>query len=1741
MGALSRLAARPKALASGAAIAVVGGALLALAVAHPGYPLSDVDLTTKDVWVTNSEKALGGRLNRQIDELTGAVNAASGDLDVLQDGETAFIHDRSGGTLSKVDPAYLEFGDEVTVPKGAQVSYGTNVLGILRPDDGALWTVGTQANLSFDAAKDRPLLKLGQGAAAVVAENGTVFAVSPVKGLLYTVTPGSAPVSTKIPKLGGDAEVQISAVGDVPVVLDAGGKRVIRADGSSVKLSGTPLKLQQASAEADAALVATSDRLLSVPLDGDAKPTTIGTPRSTATTDANRIAAPVRLAGCVHGAWARAGSYLLACDGQAAQDFDIPDASRSAQLVFRVNRDVIVLNDTNSGDVWVPKQTLRLVDNWDEVTPPDDTDAPEGDEKSATQSFEDTLAERTDVNRPPIARDDAFGVRPGSTTILPVLDNDTDPDGDVLTITNVTDGWAALGTLDEIDGSRALQFTPNEGASGAFSFRYTVDDGRPGGVAQANVQVQIVPPEVNNPPVAQRQASVAVEQGQSIGYNVLADWIDPDGDGLFLDNAQARGGDAVRFSADGTVTFRNTSQQAGEKQVDFTVSDGAATASGTLTIDVKPAGQLKPVGTPDFYQTFVGERSSFAPLENDSSPSGAPLKLVSIEPLTDGIQAGANTDLGTIDVTSPGPGAYYLQYTLAAGPVTSIGLIRVDVREAPEKPLPPIAVKDTVYLRGAETGTLKPLNNDVSPSGRVIGVQSVEIPDDQSFLSVEIVSNTELRVTSSQVLKTPAEFRYTISDGLGSSTATVAVLPVQPLVNHQAPIAVDDQATVRAGDVASVDVLANDSHPDGVPLRLRPDLVEPPTEGLAFVSGGRVRFQAPDAPGTYSVVYTVGDDYGQEATARVTFTVTADSAKGDRAPVPQPIVARVFAGSDVTIQVPLDGIDPDGDSTQLVGFPVAPANGLIKHDASAFTYTAFPDKPGTDFFTYEVVDSYGVSATGTIKIGVLPRPTQAMQPVAVNDETAMRPGRTATVPVLANDSDPNGYTLTVSDKLTVPAGVEAEVVSGQVQVTAPEKEQAFVVGYTIINGHGGVDTATLAVTVTKDAPLQPPTAVDHVIDQKDLGDDGTLVVDARAGATNPGGALKDLAVAATGPNRAAATVLDDGTVRVKAGAKRTAIAYTLTNAIDDLTATAFLIVPPAPKAGFDLPCKIRPDLAKQIVRVDETKTYKVTDLVVCPSGRDPVLTGAKNVSATRSSGASPYVDAATLRFTPEKGYRGPATLSFEVTDGASAADPKGNTTTLSLSITVGDPGFKDKAPTFSSPSLRVEAGTTLDFDLHTATAHENPQVVQDTTFTDLAGGTAQVQPSLGGSVLQLTAPRKAKIGSIARITFTLVYDDFRVKGSVLATVVSSTLPLPRTIDDHDFVARGKSATIAVTSNDTNPFADEPLTVVDAKLENPNSGARVTHTASTVTITAGASFIGDAVVVYTVQDATDDSTRQVTGRATATIWDRPEAPARPTATADDGSATVVHQGSLQTNGTAITGYTVRSSAGQSRDCAAGAQCVFTGLQNGTSYSFTVVAHAVVPGSSIATDSSASTASVGVTPYGVPAVPTGVTMSNSGYAPSTVSIKWGASSSSGGGTVRYEWQINGSGGTTGGTSGSRGGQGAGSYSGQVRACNTGDKCSDWAASGAPTVVQNEPPPPPLPNATTRTTCGIHVANFNAYNNDCVSIAAGTRIQFQCRGQQNGKQYALSTITGYGEQLMILQDDTDYPAAYRSGHNC
>ncbi|QNO38137.1 tandem-95 repeat protein [Protaetiibacter sp. SSC-01] len=1670
--------ARRKTVATVTAISLVAGTTLTVAALHPGFPVTDVELTSRDVWVTNGELLRGGRLNKQIDELNASVTASSPDFDVLQDGDSLFLVDPDNSRLESVDAASTAVTSSVDLPPDAEVSYGGEVIAVV--SRGQLWALPAVGDLRLDVVSQPPLLELGDGGHAVVTGAGEIVAVSIEERKLYRIpTLADVPVESDFPRIG---DFELAAIGDRVVALDHSTNQLVLDDGTVRELGDAKaLRLQQSGPASDSAVLATGSGLLRVNL-GSGDVETIDAQVPNAASDTDDVAAPVNQEGCAHGAWAHAQRYVFACAGADAAIYDIEQPTQGDRLEFRVNRSVIALNNLANGNVWLPAENMRLVDNWEDVIPPEQEETEEeGDDTSALQSFEDTLAERTDENRPPTALDDEYGIRPNRTTIVAVLDNDSDPDGDVLVISDHSPIAESTGRLDYIDGGRALQFTPALDYTGGVSFSYTVDDGR-GGTATANVTVRVVPDALNAAPIELRTSATSVEANQTIAYNVLSNWRDPDGDDLFLQGAAPTSGDLVRYTPDGLITFTHQTSELGEKEVQFQVTDGGEVVTGKLVVDVKPAGELKPVGTPDFATAFTGEQVTIEPLENDLSPSGAPLALTSVDEPGDGASMSFDPQKGQVQFSAGAPGIYYFEYSLAAGSASSKGIMRVDVKDVPADDQPPIAVKDTAYLRSDEPTTVSVLSNDVSPVGRILAVQSVSVPPDVQAkgVVVELLESTLVRVTSPQTLTTQIGFTYTISDGVRSSTAGVTIVPVPPLTKHQPPIARDDEVTVRAGDIVTVDVLDNDEHPDDSRMFLADELVSEPSAGLAFVNADHVRFQAPDEPGQYQAAYRVLDAYGESAAATVTFTVTPLDEDSNREPRPEPVVARVLSGGSIRIDLPLQRIDPDGDSVQLLRTPTTPTMGSIEEmGADYLTYTAFPGMSGTDSFSYQVFDAFGKTGTADIRIAVIAPPESTQNPSAVPDSVSVRPGKIAQVDLTANDSDPQSSRISVDKKLVeVPEGIEAEVVDGRFLVLqAPDEEGTFAIRYRLTNELGGSSQSYAMVQVTPDAPLMPPIATDLPIAQKDIAGKSSITVDVFDGsAYNPGGRNSDLKVTLEGPNAGSAELVVErhGKITVTPAEKRQAIAYRVTDPETELSATAFLLVPAAVDESFDDPPYLDPNLPIQYVPMNESREWKLSDLVKVPSGRKAWIADPSSVSSLMSDGTPNYVDETTIRYQGGLDYRGPASISFTVTDGASKDDPKGNTQALTMQIVVGDPEFRDTPPTFTTPQVPLEMGEQATVDLRAATGHQNPQILQQVTYSDLTGLGGRIDGRLDGSVLTLTTPRNTPKGTTFDVGVTLRWDKFTVQGTVHVTVVGSTRPPALAVDDAYETQRGDGTVVASPlGNDFNPYAGtgERLSIVDAKVQNTGEPAGVTFTADQVRISPNPSLKSGTInVVYTIEDATEDPDRRVNGLITLVVSDVPDQVQKPTVPTqgDEGAVSIGFQAPAA-NGKEITSYEVRSEPAVSTpaNCAPPG-CTITGLTNGTTYRFSVRAinfHG--PGAW-------STLSDPVIPYGTPQQPAPVITVVDQFAPNAVIRATWNEVNANGGSVTYRWRLDGGGWSAASTSRSTGDltvQG-GAHTVEVIATNSGGKQSPaGAVTSANIATQTTPTAPNVSGADVR----------------------------------------------------------------------
>ncbi|MFD1340681.1 Ig-like domain-containing protein [Microbacterium lemovicicum] len=1526
---------RPKALASAAGVTVGVMAITTMAFAYEGFPTTEVDLNDGGVWITKTSSLLVGHFNHESTVLDGGLRTTGEDYDVLQDAANILVVDQGNSTVTAVDPARVSLGDSAGIPGAAKVTLGDKTAAILDQKSGALWVVPVQTIASFEIEAAEPNAELGENADVVVAADGTVFGLSSARKEVVTVAvdangEAQEPSTASLDELDTSGSATITAVGRTPVVLDPVAGEVMTPGGFRTAIPDADgAVLQQASAQTGAVAVATASSLLSVPLEG-------GEPVVTDAGGRGSPAAPVWLRGCTYGAWAGSAAFVRDCDGTSSDvRATIPDGADSASLVFRVNRDVIILNDAVGGAAWLANESLQRVDNWNDLTPPEGET--ENEEDSTQETIESTLPERSEINTPPVAEDDSFGVRPGGSALLPVIDNDNDPDGDVLVAT-VAGQQPSIGTVQQIFNGASLQIAVPEDASGTSSFSYEVDDGR-GGKDTATVTLEVHPDDENAAPAPKRKTSLTVETGGTVSYNILPDWIDPDGDDIYLKEVVAAPGDEVDFSTDGQLTYKATASLQGRKDVQVTVADGRGEfASSTILLDVRPQGSTKPKTNADHVVTRVGEQITVAPLANDTSSGREPLRLGRVDEVP-GATVVPDFTNKTFTFSAPTVGVYYVQYLATAGPENGEGLVRVDVIEAAEVDLPPVAVRDVALLPTGGDVLVGVLNNDADPAGGILVVQSVSI-EPGAGVSVSVLNHETLRITDQGTLDQQIRISYRISNGTQSADGEVVVVPIPAPEQILQPVTAPDTAYVRTGDVVTIPVLANDTHPSDDVMHVAPELVEPlvdPEDGEAFVSQDAVRFRAGPVAKTVYLTYEAVDSRQQKAAGYVTIQILPVDEETNAAPRPRDLVARTLSGTAIDIAVPLDGIDADGDSVELIDISSSPAKGRVVEVAQNYlTYEAFEGSSGVDVFKYRVRDRLGKEGTATIRVGIAPAEQINQAPYAVKDAVVVRPGREIAVPVMANDSDPEGDKISlVENGLEVPAieGLSARVSGDRVLVKAPDRALETSLQYTVTDTRGATATAVLQITVDENVPLQAPIARDDRLQPADL-IEGSLTadLDILENDEDPDGTTDSLDLELG----AGATRLEDGKVRVSVTDELQLIRYTLTDQ-DGLQSSAFIFVPAV--SG------LRPTLTSTApleVVSGETKEVPLADYVTVAGGGQVVITEHAKVSAVNADGSDLVKDERTLVYTSAPGYFGEDALTFEVTDGTGPDDPAGRKATLSIPITVLPPA--NQPPTFTGGQVSVAPGEDAStLDLAALTNDPDPEDNGKHQYSLVGGEGKGITAQVDGSTLRVQAATTAQKGAATTLTLRITDGVTEaVEGSVLVQVTASNRAMPAANTDTIAEAdQGKAVTVPVLANDYNPFPETPLKLRAANVETGAGSARVEG--DNVVVTPSADFVGTLVVRYTIQDATADPDREATGQVVLTVQGKPAAPGAPTVTSVQDRTVVVSYGAPSNNGAEISKYTVKAVQGgaYSKECRS-TTCTLDGLTNNVEYVFQVTA-------------------------------------------------------------------------------------------------------------------------------------------------------------------------------------------------------
>jgi cysteine-rich repeat protein len=654
------------------------------------------------------------------------------------------------------------------------------------------------------------------------------------------------------------------------------------------------------------------------------------------------------------------------------------------------------------------------------------------------------------VNDAPVAVADSASLEEDSSATIDVVANDSDVDGDVLTVTVVTQ--PAHGTAEIVSGHE-VTYTPAPDYHGGDSFSYTIAD--PSG-ATATQTVTLTITNVNDTPVAVEDVA-SVEEDGAATIDVVANDSDLDGDALAIASiTQPAHGSATIVDAT-RVQYVPAANYHGPDAFTYTIDDGrGGQATAAVTITVASVNDA-PVAAGDVAIVDEDTPVTIDALANDSDVDGDGLAITEVAQPANGV---AQIVDGRVSYTPAANfhGADSFSYTIGDGNGGS-ATAAVEVTVLPINDAPVAAADAAAVLEDASVA-IDVVANDADVDGDVLAIAAVSPP----------AHGTVAIVDAHHVLYTPAAnfhgadvFSYVVVDPSGGQATGFVAVDVIPV--NDAPLASPDLASLDEDTAVTVDVVANDFDIDGDALAITS--ITQPAHGLALViDGHRVQYvPAPDFHGPDALSYTISDGNGGQASAELLLQVISVND----APVAVADAASLDEDTAVTVDVVANDSDVDGDALTIASI-VQPASGSAAIVDGRVSYTPNPNFHGSDTVPYTITDGNGGQASATLALEVR---SVNDAPIAVADAASLDEDTAVTVDVVANDSDVDGDTLAVVS-ITQPASGSAAIVDGRVSYTPnPNFHGTDALSYTISDGNGSNASAELTLTVrsVNDAPV----------------------------------------------------------------------------------------------------------------------------------------------------------------------------------------------------------------------------------------------------------------------------------------------------------------------------------------------------------------------------------------------------------------------------------------------------------------------------------------------------------------------------------------------------------------------------------------------------------------------------------------------------------------------------------------------
>ncbi|HEY6170580.1 MAG TPA: Ig-like domain-containing protein, partial [Verrucomicrobiae bacterium] len=526
-----------------------------------------------------------------------------------------------------------------------------------------------------------------------------------------------------------------------------------------------------------------------------------------------------------------------------------------------------------------------------------------------------------------------------------------------------------------------------------------------GGTNTALITISVT----NRPPVALNDSTFGTN-GIAQVISPLVNDSDPDGDSIIITNATASSGILVINPGNTNLTFTPTNNNT--VVITYTIADGfGGTATATITVI---GTNTDPVANNDSTNTPVNVPVLVSPLANDTDVDNNPLTIIAVS-ATNGTAIIVNLTNVLFTPDTNFDGTATVSYTIDDGSGGhATGLITITVTP----------ISDLAIGKSAPATVAAAANFDYTITVTNLGpsaAASLSVTDDLPASVVFVNASPAATVNGSQVVWSLAN--------LATNATTNLTLTVTAPANG-----------ASLSNTASVGSPTSD--PNSTNNTTPPVLTSvTPVADLVLTKTGPAAAVLPGANFDYTL--TVANS-GPSAASNLSVT--------DSLPANVTFVSAsaggVFSSGNV-IWASLGSLAAGG-STNLTLTVTAPLRGGITNAASVGGPTSDPNPTNN------------VTPPVTTTVSNLP-------PLAVNDSASTAKNVGVSVPALANDSDPNGDTLSIT--LVNPTNGTASINGANVDFTPTTGFLGTATcGYTISDGTATA-SALITMTVTNRAPL----------------------------------------------------------------------------------------------------------------------------------------------------------------------------------------------------------------------------------------------------------------------------------------------------------------------------------------------------------------------------------------------------------------------------------------------------------------------------------------------------------------------------------------------------------------------------------------------------------------------------------------------------------------------------------------------